>query len=87
VAAFAQLIASRKTVAPLSIGIFGEWGSGKTFFMERLHDAIDGITSKEAKVDPATFHSSIVQIRFNAWHYIEPDLCTQRASRAVAPFG
>ena len=73
-AAFAQLIASRKTVAPLSIGIFGEWGSGKTFFMERLHDAIDGITSKEAKVDPATFHSSIVQIRFNAWHYIETNL-------------
>ena len=33
VEAFARLIASRKTATPLSVGVFGAWGSGKSFFM------------------------------------------------------
>src|SRR5262245_45092827 len=32
VEAFARLIASRNTTTPLSVGVFGAWGSGKSFF-------------------------------------------------------
>ena len=31
--ALAMLIASSKVAPPLSIGLFGEWGSGKSFFI------------------------------------------------------
>ncbi|HWX36901.1 MAG TPA: P-loop NTPase fold protein, partial [Steroidobacteraceae bacterium] len=74
VRAFARVIASRRIMPPLSIGIFGEWGSGKTFFMERIYDEVDRITHKEAPHNEKMFHSGIVQIRFNAWHYIETNL-------------
>jgi KAP family P-loop domain len=34
VEALASLVAARAVSPPLSIGLFGEWGSGKSFFME-----------------------------------------------------
>jgi KAP-like P-loop domain-containing protein len=71
--AFANLVASRNIFPPLAIGIFGEWGSGKTFFMERMKDAVDRI-SKNAAHNHQMFHDRIVQIQFNAWHYIETNL-------------
>jgi O-acetyl-ADP-ribose deacetylase (regulator of RNase III) len=74
VSAFAHLVAGRTVAPPLSIGLFGEWGSGKTFFMERMHDAVQQIMQTEAMSNPEMFHSRIVQIRFNAWHYIETNL-------------
>lgn len=40
VKAFARLIASRVLVPPLSIGLFGDWGSGKSFFMEKLFEEV-----------------------------------------------
>lgn len=36
VRAFANLIASQDLRPPLSIGLFGDWGSGKSFFMGKL---------------------------------------------------
>ena len=45
--AFARLIASRHMSPPLSIGIFGEWGAGKTYFMRRLQTRV-GRLSLEA---------------------------------------
>ena len=41
VASFAALLASRSLEPPLSIGLFGPWGSGKTTFLKRLRLAID----------------------------------------------
>jgi hypothetical protein len=72
--AFARLVAGRTAGPPLSIGLFGEWGSGKTFFMDRMYDAVQHVTQTEAASNPTMFHSRIVQIRFNAWHYIETNL-------------
>ena len=40
VTAFAQLICLETAKPPLSIGLFGDWGSGKTFFMERIKERI-----------------------------------------------
>ena len=76
--AFARVAASRGVVPPLSIGVFGEWGSGKTFFMEKMHDHVERLQLAAAAAvrdgKPTAFHTRIVQIRFNAWHYMETNL-------------
>ena len=78
VLAMATLIAARDSMPPLSIGLFGEWGSGKTFFMGQLRTTIsrlakDADSSKKMQRD-LPFYKRIVQIEFNAWHYVEGNL-------------
>jgi KAP family P-loop domain len=78
-AAFARIIAAGDVKPPLAIGVFGEWGSGKTFFMRRIHDTVkalsDGADERAlAGASAGPFLPDIVQIRFNAWHYIETNL-------------
>lgn len=72
VTAFAHLVATRNVSPPLSIGLFGEWGSGKTYFMDRVYQEINRLTGLQSL--DKVFHMNIVQIRFNAWHYIETNL-------------
>ncbi len=76
--ALATLIAARSVTPPLSFGLFGEWGSGKTFFMRRLRQAVRGLAvqaqnSNRLQKD-SPFYKRIVQIEFNAWHYVEGNL-------------
>jgi hypothetical protein len=71
-AAFALLIASKEVAPPLAIGISGNWGSGKSFFMRLMRSETDRI-ARLAEADPR-FHSNVVPIQFNAWHYAEKDL-------------
>lgn len=78
VQALATLIAARDSVPPLSVGLFGDWGSGKTFFMRRLQKAV-GALSREARESGVMqrelpFYKHVVQIEFNAWHYAEGNL-------------
>jgi KAP family P-loop domain len=67
---FASVIAYHKTPLPLSIGLFGEWGSGKSYFMGLLRDRVK--TLAESK-NPDYCHD-IVQIGFNAWSYADSNL-------------
>lgn len=79
VAALAQLLAAsenRGIKPPLSVGLFGDWGSGKTFFMDMLEAKIDQLKDSG---EPA-FCQRIVQIRFNAWHYVDADLWASLAT-------
>jgi hypothetical protein len=78
VLALATLIAARDSSPPLSIGLFGDWGSGKTFFMGQLRRAVAQL-SEEARTAQVMrrelpFYKRIVQIEFNAWHYVEGNL-------------
>jgi hypothetical protein len=74
-AAFARIAAANSIMPPLAIGIFGEWGSGKTFFMRRIYENVAALTKRAAtRSNPTLFHTDIVQIRFNAWYYIETNL-------------
>jgi hypothetical protein len=76
--AFAYLLASRSLKPPLAVGLFGDWGSGKTFFMESVQERIAQLAdSEEALKSPQKdlpFWKQIVQINFNAWHYVKGDL-------------
>lgn len=70
--AFARLIASNSFQPPLAIGVFGQWGSGKTFFMERIESELTTLRKLEGV--QGTFNRDVVTIRFNAWHYMETNI-------------
>jgi len=75
VEAFARLIASRNTTTPLSVGVFGAWGSGKSFFMNRLQRRVAAFAELgRDEGAQSKFHGEIAQIEFNAWHYSEGNL-------------
>jgi hypothetical protein len=82
VMAFAALIAARTLKPPLSIGLFGEWGSGKTFFMRmlarqvtfRAREARDELERNRTPQRNQPYYRRIVQIEFNAWHYADGNL-------------
>lgn len=74
--AFASMICWRDFTPPLAVGVFGDWGSGKSFFMRLVHDAIVNRThpGEADEQQDADFMGHVVQIRFNAWHYAETNL-------------
>ena len=66
--ALALLITDTKTKPPLSIGLLGDWGSGKSYFMDLMQKKVDEL---EGKVGLC---KKVVQIRFNAWHYSDTNI-------------
>jgi len=62
----------------LSIGIFGEWGSGKSFYMRQLKNKVASLAQSSKDTNKpqhaCSFYKDIVQIEFNAWNYVESDL-------------
>ncbi len=80
--AFAYVIASRTLVPPLAIGLFGDWGSGKSFLMAKIRQRVSQLTALAA-ADPTTdeIWSNVVPIEFNAWQYVETDLWAALLSR------
>jgi KAP family P-loop domain len=78
--AFASLIAAVAVQPPLSIGVFGDWGSGKSWFMRQVKRRVAEIAA-DAKGSGApqrelSFYKKIAQVEFNAWHYAETDVLT-----------
>lgn len=78
IASLGYLIASKDLTPPLAVGLFGDWGSGKSFFMQSLKEHIHNLTrlarqSGKPQQDIKIF-KHIVQIEFNAWHYVEGEL-------------
>ena len=69
----ASVLATKQLETPLAIGLFGDWGSGKSFFMRRLQERIVELSEASAlaeKEDRASYYCSYVrQVTFNAWLY------------------
>ena len=76
--ALASVLAAKDVDPPLSIGLFGDWGSGKTFFMDllerRIEDLAEASTAAGKRKGSSAYCSKIIQIRFNAWHYVDANL-------------
>nr|MBA2671787.1 TIR domain-containing protein [Gemmatimonadota bacterium] len=77
-----SVLAARDVEPPVSLGLFGEWGSGKSFFMSKMEECIREITAaaQTAGNGGAAYCSNIIQIKFNAWHYIDTNLWASLAS-------
>jgi len=82
VEALSTLVAVNRVEPPLSIAIFGDWGSGKTFLMRKVQERVQLLeTIGETQADElhvgsseTRYCGSILQIEFNAWHYTESNL-------------
>jgi hypothetical protein len=74
--AFAYLVASKALTPPLAIGLFGNWGSGKSFLMAKIKQRVTQLT-KLATDEPSPklqVWGNVAPIEFNAWQYVETDL-------------
>lgn len=76
--ALASLVSAWSVEPPLAIGLFGDWGSGKSHFMRQMRQQVDKLSRKARKSgkkqNEIGYYKNIVQIEFNAWHYIEGNL-------------
>jgi hypothetical protein len=95
VAALCSVIAARDVEPPLSIGLFGDWGSGKSFFLEAMREQLkriekaaekaeqDAITNNQPIKDATRYCARITQLEFNAWRYIDTDLWASLAQGII----
>ncbi len=67
-AAFARLILDEQVTPPLSIGLLGDWGSGKSFFIEQIKKQIAQLRGQPG------LYEHVVEIEFNAWQASDANL-------------
>jgi hypothetical protein len=76
--AMGALITASDQKPPLSIAVFGSWGSGKSFFMAMIRAAVRDFEragkAAFAAQSNTPFLRRVVQIEFNAWHYADGNL-------------
>lgn len=84
--AFSVTLAQKKLKPPLAVALFGNWGSGKSFFMHHLAKKIDFLSVHQSfkaievnqkaddEEDEKPFCEGVVQINFNAWSYLDSNL-------------
>lgn len=76
----ADLVCLRASPPPLALGIFGNWGSGKSYFMKMLQEAIRENQRRapslflEGTTPEPVYWENIVHIEFNAWQYLDTNL-------------
>jgi hypothetical protein len=77
-----SVLLARDTPLPLAVGLFGDWGSGKSFFMAQMEERMTELEAlaKAGRPEAAPYCQQIRQIRFNAWHYVDTDLWSSLAA-------
>lgn len=75
--AFAELITNDEVKPPLTVGIYGPWGSGKTFLIEQIKKQIVELLASKKR----SFlelgrpkRKKILIVDFNAWSYNSSDI-------------
>ncbi|NMO88211.1 P-loop NTPase fold protein [Actinomycetospora sp. TBRC 11914] len=68
--ALAELITSKSVRPPLAIGLFGDWGTGKSYFIDLIRREVAGAARRGGDLA----FREVRQVGFNAWHYAETDL-------------
>jgi len=73
--AVCAVLTARDVKPPLALGLFGNWGTGKSFFMAQMYNEINALAKLERDNPGLTpYCSQVVQIRFNAWHFLDANL-------------
>ena len=77
-----SVLLARDTPLPLAVGLFGDWGSGKSFFMALMQERMAELAHLAALQRPeaAPFCREVRQVRFNAWHYVDTNLWASLAA-------
>jgi len=71
----ASVLAARDVEPPISVGLFGDWGTGKSFFMNALQRRIQSLEqATQAHAGASAYCRRIKHIHFNAWHYADANL-------------
>ncbi|WP_232668346.1 P-loop NTPase fold protein [Pseudonocardia sp. TRM90224] len=68
VQAMAALLAATATQPPLSVALLGNWGSGKSTFMNLLQQRVTTLAEQARQDQSSPFSPLVRQVRFNAWH-------------------
>ncbi len=88
VRALALLMSSKVLKPPLAVGLFGDWGSGKTYFMRALRQEVDRVTreARDSRLPQRQLpvYRNVAQIEFNAWHFVDTDLWASLADYIFA---
>ena len=79
VEALCTVLAAKDVAPPISIGLFGDWGSGKSFFMRKMEKRFNEIKAVAREGD-TDYCANIVQLWFNAWHYMDTNLWASLAT-------
>jgi hypothetical protein len=74
VEALCWVIAAKETAPPLSIGLFGDWGAGKTTFMTLMRERIKDLAEHARERPESPWCGHVQQITFNAWTYADDNL-------------
>jgi KAP family P-loop domain len=78
----AELIALRETKLPLAVGLFGNWGSGKSHFMNLIdHKLKTQMEVARREGNSSRWCTEIVPVYFNAWHYLDANLWASLVSQ------
>jgi hypothetical protein len=80
-----DVLAAKDAIPPVSVGLFGRWGSGKSYFMALMQERMVALAAaaEEARAagKESAYCADIVQITFNAWHYMDANLWATLAVR------
>jgi hypothetical protein len=77
--ALCMVIASRQIRPPLSVGLFGDWGAGKSFFMAKLRRRVEELAERSDR--RGAFCKDVVHVEFNAWHFADANLWASLVTR------
>jgi TPR repeat protein len=74
VRAIANVVAARSLSPPLSIGLFGDWGSGKSFFIREVQRRVRALATASRDTVDSAYCGYVRNVTFNAWHYADANL-------------
>ena len=82
----ANVLTYKQVQPPIALGLFGDWGSGKSFFMGKLRKYVGQIADHYQKEEQETneeamWCSRVAQIEFNAWHFSDSNLWANLVTR------
>jgi WD domain, G-beta repeat/KAP family P-loop domain len=72
--ALANVIAARSTMPPMSIGLFGDWGSGKSFLINEIQQRVRRLALRSRRSQGSIYCSYVRNVVFNAWNYADANL-------------